>query len=281
MAPEAACACLDALEAAEHRHVAAPLARTFERLVNLVRVCERPTFSSLDYVIRVASTALRRQCEDRILLYPYADLPSEWRALYTDTLLLCGCAAVQMAGGAHDKTREFWLEMIRALDTALIVSIRPGETSATHAHRLIAALQDACGSDTPAPRSAPKRPRRDEPVTRPHALYAPIPEQPKLSEDEFVHDGSSAPHGRPFVVRGYARHWRAMQPAASPRWADASYLCGRAGPGRVVPVEQGGGTPTGAGARRSWRSTRFSSRLAGRSVAVLSVRPCTSRSTRC
>lgn len=58
-----------------------------------------------------------------------------------------------------------------------------------------------------------------------------------MSDHEFERLGTE--RAQPFILRGYARHWRALQPTDTPRWADAAYLVGRAGPGRVVPVETG------------------------------------------
>ena len=197
-----------------------PLVYTLQRCARQVQ--ER---GDLSYVVRTCADVIRVQCEQRFLVYHYADVPVAWRALHTDAILLSGVATLAMQEPTEVEAR------IRDLDVALIVSGAPDREA--DVHMLLRALQAYMPThDTVHPRLVPDH----IPLTQTNAArtvdeYA---EAPSLRAflDRCPHP--SCPYGAPFVVRGFARDWPAMS-----RWRDPSDLCRRAGPGRVVPVEKG------------------------------------------
>lgn len=233
--------CLGTLQATDHAHVAAPLACLAEQLVRCVQTSSEDPAAhgdALSYVIQTCAMVLARRCEEQFLAYPYSEVPDAWRRFYTHTTLLRACAALLRAQAEPHLPRAFWREQIRALDMALITTDRLEDTHRILVHHMLAALQDRHGPSDPPTR---KRRQHDAPRSRTTSppLYTAVPERTKPTDVEFARLAADGASGSPFIVRGYARHWRAMQPSTAPRWADAAYLVGRAGPGRVVPVETG------------------------------------------
>ena len=197
-----------------------PLVRTLQRCARQVR--ER---RDLSYVVRTCADVVRVQCEQRFLVYHYADVPVAWRALHTDAILLGGVATLAMQKPTDVEAR------IRDLDVALIVSGAPDREA--DVHMLLRALQAYMPHDDSVhPRLVPDHiPHTQTNAARTVDEYA---EAPSLSAFLRRCPHPSCPYGAPFVVRGFARDWPAMS-----RWRDPSDLCRRAGPGRVVPIEKG------------------------------------------
>lgn len=239
--PDVVYQCLGTLLATEHAHVGAPLAQHAEQLVRRVQTNGENAAAHgdfFDYVIQVCTIVFARRCEDQFLVYPYSEVPVAWRRLYTHAALLRACAALLRAQAEPDLPRAFWREQIRALDMALIASDSTQDIHQKLVHDMLAALQDQHGPSSPCGQKRHLRDTDCRPTAHP-PLHTAIPERSQPTEAEFERLAAEGASGTPFIVRGYARHWRALQPPTSPRWADAAYLAGRAGPGRVVPIETG------------------------------------------
>ena len=120
-----------------------PLVYTLQRCARQVQ--ER---GDLSYVVRTCADVIRVQCEQRFLVYHYADVPVAWRALHTDAILLSGVATLAMQEPTEVEAR------IRDLDVALIVSGAPDREA--DVHMLLRALQAYMPrDDTVHPRLVP------------------------------------------------------------------------------------------------------------------------------
>ncbi|SPO41001.1 uncharacterized protein PSFLO_06483 [Pseudozyma flocculosa] len=220
--------------------------------------------------------AVGRLCDEAFLSFHYADIPTCWRRLYTDAILLKACAALALLEPSHAAAHPHWTSLVRDLDLAIIVAGAPGPGRAEAIHDLIRAAQTAIASPLSpallpaAEHTRPAKRSRLETVEYHAAIDggSGAPLQPTSLADGTIDSFDSPPSlatfldrsgsdddrgscRRPFIVRGFAKDWPASQPLPSaapsssppasgaPRWASADYLERIAGPGRVVPVEVG------------------------------------------
>jgi hypothetical protein len=196
-----------------------------------------------DYVIadRLAQNLLRLSNE-KILSFNYKDVPTCWRRLYTDAVIIKVIAGLYSTIPAHNQGKtEDKLRMIKELDMVLIVAGAPGvqrtEIIFDLIHRiqqLITSIESNIQSDGPSPT---KRVKLD-PTALPSSIsffFRPISTHEHLPDFET----SLSQLSTPFIVRQGASDWPALS-NESTLWKSSEYLKRVAGPGRVVPVEVGG-----------------------------------------
>jgi hypothetical protein len=222
------------------------------------------------------SRALFVLADEKILSYPYQDVPTCWRRLYTDATLLKVLASLRIPSPSSSSSpppsipRSKLADLVKDLDMVLIVAGAPGIGRSEHVLNLIAHIQSLMAtSDAPSDASHDDeaRPKKRQktvveppplPIAASPAITRPIVrlDHPPSLDDFFltyIHE--------PFILTGGISHWPALNDRP---WRDPAYLERVAGPGRVVPVEVGG-TYTQAG----WSQTimPFSEFLAGIGVA--------------
>jgi lysine-specific demethylase 8 len=191
-------------------------------LLDRARDCPVPT------TILPLARRLHRLADEKILSYPYKDVPVCWRRLYTDAALLEAVATL-LADGQE-------LAAIEKLDMALVVAGAPGRGRAEAVYGLIAELQRRLPSETDDPPRPTKRLKLDGQRAR---VLEPMVERPiprfdvPPALDVYLRDLLLSP----FIVTAGASQWPAL---VERPWSDPAYLARVAGPGRVVPVEVGG-----------------------------------------
>ncbi|KAI5474739.1 hypothetical protein MNV49_002540 [Pseudohyphozyma bogoriensis] len=180
---------------------------------------------------RTLTSSLLRQADESLLAYPYKEVPTYWRRLYTDAALL---RVVGVLGEAEGGTEA----AVRDLDMVLIVAGAPGEGRREMVFRLLEIAQARLLASSPTSPSRPaKKPRVASPPPPPlpsPPIHHPLPvllTPPTLSH--FL----ALLRTTPFILKAGCSTWPASEPE---RWSSLSYLSALAGPGRVVPVEVGG-----------------------------------------
>ncbi|CAO1637202.1 unnamed protein product [Jaminaea pallidilutea] len=200
-----------------------------------------------------------------------------WRRVYTDGALLLACMLIaeavdtsRAAGPSKEHSYKRKIAFIRrrltkplydaiaAADKALIIAGAPGKRRSAMALSLIKVAQqliddvvDVTSDDLKEVRRKRRRLTCDEDqvsTTNSEALgvraQKKVQEYPEpVSLEHFMQDARLSP----FVVRGYANDWPALQPhnggtdgGDGARWASGEYLCAVAGKfGRLVPIEIG------------------------------------------
>lgn len=198
-----------------------------------------------------------------------------WRRVYTDGALLLACLLIAkslntlgIASAFEEQPRKNnsasyhrgltkpLYAAIAAADKALIIAGAPGKRRSAMALSLIKVAQqfidavvDATGDGT---KEVPRKRRRlacdDDQVSATNSEALGVRAQKKVQEypepvslEHFMQDARLSP----FVVRGYANDWPALQPhnggtdgGGGAQWASGEYLCAVAGKyGRLVPVE--------------------------------------------
>lgn len=212
-----------------------PLAEVVQTCAAAVLRVLDGSHESLDRVIRASTDIVRVQCEERFYVYTYTDVPEHWRALHSDAILVACAATVLMAGRKH-VAPDTLTRRIADLDRALVISGAPNREPFVHA--LLTHLQDML--------RVPQAKRRRTHAAAADTLHIPLTlvsaaqtiptydHAPSLSTFYTHCPGMNTPHGRPFIIRGFASAWPALT-----RWRDPIYLRDRAGPARIVPVETG------------------------------------------
>ncbi|KAJ6547023.1 hypothetical protein B0H19DRAFT_840806, partial [Mycena capillaripes] len=157
-----------------------------------------------------------------------------WRRLHTDASILSALVSPP-------------LDALAKLDTAIIISGAAGEGRLDLVLDIIQHIQSGhLPSNTPFRNNTPFAPQ----ATPPAAIPRPGRAIPCLATPPSLGAFQSGNHKTPFVLRGYARHWPALNERP---WASTEYLRAVAGPGRVVPVEVG----------RDYRTDDWSQKIVG------------------
>lgn len=220
----------------------------------------RPVLEDV-YIARDSSIDLLRLADEKILSFPYKDVPTCWRRLYTDASILKVVSRLvihRVTGGQGTEVsgdnNEGWSGCIRDLDMALIVAGAPGNNRKEMIFDLMRDVQvrflthprhhslveDDADAERPSKRlkTSSHTKKSTDTIPRPHSqpILRPVPsvsEPPSLSS--FLRNHTT----RPFIVRKGVKSWPAISdPSRS--WKDPVYLEKVAGPARVVPVEVGG-----------------------------------------
>ncbi|KAG0144334.1 hypothetical protein CROQUDRAFT_709804 [Cronartium quercuum f. sp. fusiforme G11] len=239
-------------------HVQFQLTSVCSQLLKLFCDSESSKFPGSEKVKEVVGVAevLRIYADEKLLSYPYKDVPSHWRQLYTDAILI-KVSAIWARDLIHDRSlseERFtdWSELIRLLDMVLIIAGAPGRGRREALFLLIESIQQTHLSDlnipvtnqqdehrspkrirTLTPPSREKGPRLDTKFNPTPLIMNPIPVYEKApSAKEYV-DGL---HRGPFVIKRYCSQWACLQ---THPWRDIDYLKSVSGPSRVVPVEVG------------------------------------------
>ncbi|KAJ7349157.1 hypothetical protein DFH08DRAFT_864579 [Mycena albidolilacea] len=160
---------------------------------------------------------------DKIITDAHANLAATsllcWRRLHTDASILSALVSPP-------------LEAIQKLDTAIIVSGAAGEGRLDLILDIIQHIQsehsppDTYVHNTSFVCPAPPAPAIAKNITAISCLATP----PSVAAFQ------SRYHGAPFILRGFAHDWPALNERP---WGSIEYLRSVAGPGRVVPVEVG------------------------------------------
>ncbi|GAA6003756.1 hypothetical protein JCM5350_007444, partial [Sporobolomyces pararoseus] len=172
-----------------------------------------------------------RLSNEKLNSFPYRQVPLCWRRLYTDSTLLGSISQLLLQ---TEKEEKALLQVIRDLDLALIVSGSPGIERSKLVFQLISIAQSRLESTVTEEDERPKkRSRLDSDQLEPPYLSRSIKILPSLPD--FLLPSTEPAHTRPFVVRGAASEWPAVE-----KWKDSNYLKKiGGGKGRVVPVEVG------------------------------------------
>ncbi|KAF8969947.1 hypothetical protein BDZ97DRAFT_1793575 [Flammula alnicola] len=154
----------------------------------------------------------------------HAASPSEltsWRKVYTDSCILRGLVQSILSSP---------LQAISTLDHAIIIAGPFGTGRLDLILNTIRKIQSRLPRDNFSNTGIPSPVRST--LFAPEASQDTIPCPSPPSFLTFQSNFSRAP----FILRNYARSWRALRDHA---WRSATYLRSVAGPGRVVPVEVG------------------------------------------
>ena len=148
----------------------------------------------------------------------------QWRRVHTDASIIR--AVLFLETTAH-------LDAISSLDTAIIISGAAGDDRLNLIQSLIKDIQTHFSLARPFTNQLNYSARDDIGDDQLESAAYRVPQlecHPSLLTFQTKH------FRQPFVLRGYARGWPAMQERP---WHSASYLRSVAGAGRVVPVEVG------------------------------------------
>lgn len=174
--------------------------------------------------------ALLDLSHERILAYPYKEVPDCWRRLYTDATLLRVLAL--LVSGATNSS-EIWIAAVKDLDKVLIVAGAPGHRRQEYTHALIRLVQQQHLPHGSVSRFNDSLALSDTSSDLFH-LNQPIkrftPESAPTIED-FL----SSAFTTPFIISEGVKFWPAFS-----KWSSLEYLQSTAGRGRIVPVEVGG-----------------------------------------
>ncbi|KAJ6500543.1 Clavaminate synthase-like protein [Mycena sanguinolenta] len=176
----------------------------------------------LDAQIQQIDVATASPSLQKIIAAAHANLAATslfcWRRLHTDASILSALASPP-------------LESIAALDTAIIVSGAAGEGRLDLILDIIQQTQVEHLSHVSFSQNTASFTLVDPPAI-PEAAIAitSLAAPPSLVAFQSRH------HNAPFILRGFARDWPALNEHS---WASTAYLRSVAGPGRVVPVEIG------------------------------------------
>ncbi|KAI8059288.1 hypothetical protein BC940DRAFT_282041 [Gongronella butleri] len=203
---------------------------------------EKSTDDALAYAKSLVDLA-----NEKLNSYRYDCVPEHWRQLLMDASLLhaaClrGDRLVQMQSPLDDDDARLCRELIRILDTALIVSGAPGSGRRALALEFVDALQALVrpndaenGASWPVQNEKNEKNKKNAALTS-ESLSFPVTVLTEAPDFCWFEDHVNSPNVRPLVLRcGLLTHW----PASSTRpWANLDYLVSVAGD-RIVPVEVG------------------------------------------
>ncbi|POR31186.1 Mitochondrial division protein 1 [Tolypocladium paradoxum] len=187
----------------------------------------------------------------RFYSYRYDRVPTHWRCLYTDALILTTHHHVLSSLSAHGRLAEDALDrIVGCLDRALITTGGAGRLGAAWIETTLQTLEEFCAAHEDAQERPRKRQRTDaatprrsfpdhEPYGRPP--MAPDRECPRCESwtlggfEDYMNEGAGEP--RPVVFTDLIASW----PALTHRpWNQPGYLLSRTfGGRRLVPVEVG------------------------------------------
>lgn len=148
----------------------------------------------------------------------------QWRRVHTDASIVR--AVLFLESTAH-------LDAISSLDTAIIISGAAGNDRLNLIQSLIKDIQTRYSLAQPFTSQLNHSVRDD--IGNDH-LESAAYRVPQLECHPSLLTFQTKHFRQPFVLRGYARTWPAMQERP---WHSASYLRSVAGAGRIVPVEVG------------------------------------------
>ncbi|OAV90369.1 hypothetical protein PTTG_07103 [Puccinia triticina 1-1 BBBD Race 1] len=177
--------------------------------------------------------------DEKLSSYVYKEVPTHWRQLYTDSILLKVSTIFAHRGSGNGNDAIDWMEMIRLLDMALIISGAPGRGRRAAIFFLIGSIQTDCIKPSGDPQEADVRPekrRKTSEGSNPVSTPIVINPMPTFIIAPSTEDFVKSTHNSPFVIKGYCKGWKAL---STNRWQSIDYLKAVAGPGRVVPVEVG------------------------------------------
>ncbi|KAK4226357.1 lysine-specific demethylase 8 [Podospora fimiseda] len=159
--------------------------------------------------------------------YPYKDLPTHWRRLYTDSSILkFSLLLLTLNPNSPDLNT-----LIRPLDLSIILSGSPLKRS--WIDKTFSLLENLpFPPSSPLPSSFPSKFPLSEPFIPP--LHNPIPRHPSPSFTSFQIYLSS-PSPKPLIFTNLITHWPALT-----LWSSPSYLLSRTFSGRrLIPIELG------------------------------------------
>lgn len=257
-------------------HVKQTLRRSCEQLINWSSSVRQSIDSEDDTEkLGVQLQDVLDHCQKEFKAVHWTRVDVLWRRVYTDGALLLACLLIaeaadtsRAAGPSKEHNYKSKIASIRrrltkplydaiaVADKALIIAGAPGKRRSAMALSLIKVAQqfidavvDATGDGT---KEVPRKRRRlacdDDQVSTTNSEALGVRAQKKIQEypepvslEHFMQDARLSP----FVVRGYANDWPALQPhnggtdgGGGARWASGEYLCAVAGKyGRLVPVE--------------------------------------------
>ncbi|EGG03103.1 uncharacterized protein MELLADRAFT_78659 [Melampsora larici-populina 98AG31] len=214
--------------------------------------------------ILTISDGLITYADEKILSYPYKEVPTYYRQLYTDAILIKTTTiwayhqTQQDSSNLSSACSVDWSEIIRMLDMALIVAGAPGKGRRETLFFLIQSIQNTYLADLKVSSSDEEvyPPHKKIRIENPSSLVNTQSDQlpslkahPTTSDlrihqqiptynipptpNEFVNKLYQCP----FVIKGYCSNWNSLK---SNPWREVSYLKKVSGPFRVVPVEVGG-----------------------------------------
>lgn len=180
--------------------------------------------------------ALIDLAHERLLMYPYKDVPSHWRSLLMDASLLqaVGLLTVMEQQETEAKTNELGRQVMKIVDTALVVSGCPGDTRRQLTLELLNSLQAWL---RPPSGTSYHRHLLTLDATAPlPTLQHPIPTLRHPPDYLWFESHiNQVPMATPLHLCGLMDHW----PACSTRpWNDLDYLLQMTGD-RIVPIEIG------------------------------------------
>lgn len=183
--------------------------------------------------------ALHDFAQESLLLYRYKDVPPCWRLLVMDACLLKAASLLDCLRQSTDifQTQRMAREIIKVIDTAMIVSGSPGQRRREVSHKVVDLLQDWLSADR---QLLQQFDNKFDNIKRQKVVKVNSAKRVWLLNNApdflwFVNYIQS-PRPAPFIVpSGSIDHW----PARSSRpWSSMAYLVSVAGD-RIVPVEIG------------------------------------------
>ncbi|KAA1077771.1 hypothetical protein PGT21_019423 [Puccinia graminis f. sp. tritici] len=185
--------------------------------------------------------------DEKLSSYVYKEVPTHWRQLYTDSILLkvSSIFACETNISTNGRNPIDWMEMIRLLDMALIISGAPGRGRRTVIFFLLDSIQTNYIKPSKESQDSGERPEKrrrktleDRPPGGSNPVSIPLVMNaiPVFTAAPTVEEFQKSSHRSPFVIKGYCKDWKAL--STNP-WESTDYLKAVAGPGRVVPVEVG------------------------------------------
>ncbi len=168
----------------------------------------------------------------------------QWRQLYTDATILSVLGEIirslqhESSSTTKSSKESFWVGLVSKLDLALVVAGAPGDSRRDLIHDLIRSLQDAylplveAEPDIILASTSNLRLDGNGPLTSP--LLTAASHIPTLSRPASIGEFLSRYIDKPFIIRGFALDWPALD-----LWHSTNYLLKSGGRGRIVPVEVG------------------------------------------
>ena len=197
------------------------------------------------HLLPIDPAALIKLAHTKVHCYPFSQVPTRWRRLFTDAsiceairLTRAGIGSVNGEGGGSsgEETNEQWIrDVVKLLDMAIIMAGAPER--ANMIEDLLATLQSwSEGNDRQPPAKRRKLEARFSNLkdSRLPTVEHAIPRRSALSLRDFE---NHLPSRSPIVITGALKHWPALD---SRPWNSPFYLMKKTFDGRrLVPVEIG------------------------------------------
>ena len=197
------------------------------------------------HLLRIDPAAVIKLAHTKIHCYPFSQVPTCWRRLFTDASI---CEAIRLSragigsvnedvgGSFRGETDEQWIrDVVKLLDMAIIMAGAPER--ANMIEDILATLQSWSEGNH---RQPPAKKRKVEAQfsslkdSRLPDVKYPIPRRSAVSLRDFE---NHLPSRSPIVITGALKHWPALD---SRPWNSPSYLMKKTFDGRrLVPVEIG------------------------------------------